>query len=68
MEITVKEYNWLANRINTLNNMRECTISLMNREKPIGDVPYLDELINLDDKYVIDHQKQSRLVRRLLNK
>ena len=41
---------------------------LLDRKNPIGEIPYLDELIDTDDDYVYDREKQLSLVKRLLKK
>ena len=38
---------------------------LVDRTTTIGDIPYLDELIDINDDYIYDREKQLSLVRRL---
>lgn len=56
-----RKYNKLANHINTLNNTREFANILVDRSNPISNIPYLDELIDDKDDYVIDRFKQLSL-------
>ena len=47
--------------INTLNNIKPIFKDIMNQEKDIGEIPYLDELITLDN-YKINRKKQLEII------
>ncbi len=55
--ITKKEYHLLSDNINTLKNLLDIAITLIDKNYPIKDLPYLDEVIDLNDNYEIDRQK-----------
>lgn len=66
--LTKKQYHKLSDKISTLENSRQYANMLINRQNQIGEIPYLDELINPSDDYVYDRYKQLSLVRRLLKR
>lgn len=66
--LTRRQYHKLSDNINTLENVRQYANVLLDRKNPIGEIPYLDELIDTDDDYVYDREKQLSLVKRLLKK
>jgi len=41
---------------------------LIDRNNPIGEIPYLDELIDSNDDYIYDRDKQLSLVRRVFKR
>ena len=41
---------------------------LVDKSNYIGELPYLDEIINPNDDYIIDSDKQLSIVRRLLKR
>ena len=66
--LTKRQYHKLSDKISTLENARVYANMLVDKGKCIGEIPYLDELINLNDDYIIDRDKQLNLVRRLLRR
>lgn len=48
------DYNFLASKLNTLENMRKLASMLVDKNCPLYELPYLDELIDLKDDYVLD--------------
>ena len=63
--LTKREYHKLSDKIATLENLRPYANQLVDRTIPIGEIPYLDEVIDINDDYVYDRQKQLSLVRRI---
>lgn len=63
--LTKREYHKLSDKITTLENSRMYANELVDRTTTIGDIPYLDELIDINDDYIYDREKQLSLVRRL---
>lgn len=55
--ITRKQYHILSDNINTLENLRGIANILIDKSCPIKDIPYLDEVIDLNDDYEIDRKK-----------
>ena len=41
---------------------------LVDRSNSIGEIPYLDELIDPNDDYIYDRDKQLGLVRRIFKR
>ena len=66
--LTKKQYHKLSDKITTLENSRQYANMLVDRQNQIGEIPYLDELINPNDDYIYDRDKQLSLVRRLLKR
>ncbi len=56
--VTKKKYNLLSTNIKTLKNMREYANVLVDVKSNIPKIPYIDELIDKADDYVIDRAKQ----------
>ena len=53
-------YNKLSKKIMTLKNMKSYFNMLTNNRIPIGEVPYLDEIIDLNDNHIFDRKKLLR--------
>ncbi len=66
-KISQKEYNFLSNFLNTLENSKIYINALLNKNEPIPTIPYLDELIDDYDDYIIDRNKQIPFKRLVLN-
>lgn len=66
-KISQKEYNFLSNFLNTLENSKIYINTLLNKNEPIPTIPYLDELIDDYDDYIIDRNKQIPFKRLVLN-
>lgn len=64
-KLSKKQYHKLSDEISTLDNLRGCANMLVDRSNHIGEIPYLDEMINLDDDTVYDRDKQLSLFRRM---
>ena len=64
-KITKKEYHKLSDNIITLENSRKYANMLIDKRTTIGDIPYLDELININDDYIYDRKKQLNLIKRI---
>ena len=63
-----KSYSKLAEKSNTLEEMRKYANLLLDRSNPVPAIPYLDELIWLDDDLVYDRYKQLSLFKRLIRR
>lgn len=63
-----KSYSKLAEKSNTLEEMRKYANLLLDRSNPVPAIPYLDELIWLDDDLVYDRDKQLSLFRRIIRR
>ena len=46
--------------------MRTCATTLVNKRKPIPEIPYIDEWIEESDHYVIDREKQKSVKQKVL--
>lgn len=66
--LTKRQYHKLSDKITTLENARTYANMLVDRNNPIGEIPYLDELIDQNDAYIYDRDKQLSLVRRFLKR
>ena len=70
--VSRRRYNKLSKKIITLQNLKSYFNALKNIHKPIGDVPYLDDLIDLRDDCVYDRDKQltfrDRMLREIKNR
>lgn len=64
-KLSKKQYHKLSDKIATLENTRMYANMLVDKSNYIGEIPYLDELINPDDDYIYDRDKQLSLARRL---
>lgn len=56
-----KEYHYLSKRINTLQNSKKYANILVDKNDSIADIPYLDELIDISDSYVIDREERIKV-------
>lgn len=63
-----KSYSKLAEKSNTLEEMRKYANLLLDRSNPVPEIPYLDELIWLDDDLVYDRYKQLSIFKRLIRR
>ena len=63
-----KSYSRLAEKSNTLEEMRKYANVLLDKSTPIPAFPYLDELIWLDDDFVYDRDKQLSLFKRFIRR
>lgn len=64
-KLTKREYHKLSSKITTLENLREYANVLVDKAKPICDIPYLDEFIDINDNYIYDREKQLSFVSRI---
>lgn len=67
-KITKKQYRTLSNHINTLENLKGTANLLVNKNCPIQNIPYLDEVIDLNDDYEIDRKKILTIKQRIFRK
>ena len=63
--ISKRNYNSLANNIKTLENSRKYANILIDKNNYISSIPYLDELIDDNDNYIIDRYKQLTLSKKI---
>lgn len=66
-KLTKKEYHSLSDNIKTLENVRKYANVLIDRNGKIFNIPYLDELIDDNDDFVIDRDKQLSLKQKFSN-
>lgn len=66
--LSKKEYQKLSDKIVTLENSKKYADLLVNTKVPINYIPYLDELIDINDDYIYDREKQISLIKRLFRK
>ena len=64
-KMTNKRYAYLANNLKSLENAKLYAEILADKNRPIPDIPYLDEIIDDSDEFLIDRAKQVTLVQRL---
>lgn len=68
--LSKKKYNELSSKIRTLENVKTYANMLVNKDLKLPIVPYLDELIDSFDDYIIDRNKQvsfkDKILRRVL--
>ena len=67
-KITKRQYHILSDHINTLENLRNFANMLVDKNAPIQDVPYLDEVIDVTDNYEIDREKLLTLKQKILRR
>ena len=65
-KLSKKKYHSLSDNMQTLENCREYASKLLSRCRILPDIPYMDELIDDADDYIIDREKQLGLIHRLL--
>lgn len=58
--VSRREYHKLSEHINTLNIVKDYANILVDKHNPIGEIPYLDDLIDKNDDYII--KKKKRLI------
>lgn len=63
--LSEREYLTLTNEISTLENMEKYVRMLVNRRKEIEEIPYLDDVIDLNDDYIIDRNLPLSLTKKL---
>lgn len=63
-----KRYNYLADNLKSLQSARKYVDALKDKYGPIPDIPYLDEIIDDSDEFLIDRSKQVNLAQRLYAK
>lgn len=56
--LTEKQHHRLSNKINTFQNLIDYISILVDKNNPIGHIPYLDELIDTKDDFVYDRKKK----------
>lgn len=66
--LTKRQYHKLSDKIITLENARKYANVLVDKENIIGQIPYLDELIDSNDDYIYDRKKQLSLVNKIVKK
>ena len=67
-KISKKKYHSLSDNINTLEITRKYANILVDKKSKIPEIPYMDELIDDKDEYIIDREKQFDLKRKILSK
>lgn len=65
MIINMKDYDTLSDKIETLKNLRSIVESFL--KYPETEIPYLDEIIDENDHYIIDRNKQVSVEKALAN-
>lgn len=66
--ITKRQYRTLSDNMHTLENLREIANILVDKKTPIQDIPYLDEVIDLNDDYEIDRKNVLTIKQKILRK
>lgn len=66
--ITKKQYHTLSDNIQTLENLRDIANILVDKSCPIKDIPYMDEVIDLNDDYEIDRKKVLTMKQRIFRR
>ena len=66
--LTKEQYHTLSDNIQTLENLRNIANMLVDKSCPIKDVPYLDEVIDLNDKYEIDRKRILKNIKKSIDK
>ena len=64
-KLSNRKYDYLANNLKTLENLRKYYDILKNKHQTIPEIPYLDEIIDDSDEFLINRGKQVNLVQRL---
>jgi len=64
-KITKKQHNLLSEHLETFKNCRIYIEKMINRNASLPEIPYIDELININDDYIIDRNKVLTLFDRL---
>jgi len=66
--ISTNKLRYLAENVETMQRLLIYTEKLMDKTQPISQIPYLDEMIILDDEYIMNRKTQFSLLRRILRK
>ena len=66
-KLSKKEYHSLSDNISTLENCREYANMLLGY-RTLPEIPYLDELINDNDSYIIDRDKQISIKQKIFKR
>ena len=66
-KLSDKRYNYLADNLKTMENLRKYANILRDKEELIPDLPYLDDIIDDADAFVIDRNKQRNILQRKFN-
>lgn len=64
-KITKRQYHLLSDNIQTLENLKEIANRLVDKNSSVCDFPYLDEVIDLTDDYVVDRKRILTLKQKL---
>ena len=67
-KISRRQYDILANNIHTLENLREVFNMLIDKKVKISNIPYLDEVIDLNDNYTVDREKVLSLKQKIFRR
>ena len=54
--ISKEKYNFLFEKLKSLQNMHKLFVDFQNKNAYLTDIPYLDELPDLNDDYFLDKQ------------
>ena len=65
-ELRKKEYHSLSDNIQTLENLKNIANILVNKFEKMPNLPYLDEVIDRNDDFIIDRNRQLRLNEKVL--
>ena len=66
--ITKKQYRALSKNIQTLENLKEIVKQICKKNASIRNLPYLDEVIDLQDDYEVDREKILTMRKRILRR
>lgn len=66
-KLSKRKYHALSDNIQTLENCREYANALLS-ERTLPEIPYIDELIDDRDDYIIDRRKQLGLFQKLFGR
>ena len=66
-KLSKKKYHSLSDNISTLENCREYANMLLGY-RTLPEIPYLDELINDNDSYIIDRDKQISIKQKIFKR
>ena len=63
--ISKRKYKELSNNVVTLKKTRELFEALLNKKSLLTTLPYLDEIIDDSDDYIVDREKLLTLKRKI---
>ena len=63
--ISKRQYKELSNNVVTLKESRELFETLLNKKSLLTTLPYLDEIIDDSDDYIVDREKLLTLKRKI---